>query len=397
MKSRTPLFFGLFLPLAGVLAGCESSSSSGSAVEVDTLPNGAIEIRNPATGLWGPDDAWWVEEVGRIGTVSGEGPELFGYIRDLELDALGRLWVYDGQAREIRVFDPNGDHVRTVGRGGEGPGEFVNVARLLWAPDGRLWTVDQQQGRVSVFDTTGEFVTSHRIEGSHIVFPWPGGIDRFGYFYDVRSEPGTPGENSLVRFDSLLNPLDTLTLPQHPDGPQYFEHVGEDSYTRVGIRFSGSARWVIAGDGGFWVAITDRYQLLRLGPNGDTLRVSWKPFEPLPVRGEEIDAAIERMDWFRGKIDRSRFPDFKPAIDRILLDDEGNVWVVPLREGEERGRFVQVFDSTGLYLGEFDLPIQLIGLRPVVIRENSMVAVVTDSLDVPYVARLAIHKADSAR
>jgi hypothetical protein len=149
---------------------------------------------------------------------------------------------------------------------------------------------------------------------------------------------------------------------------------------------------VLAGDGGLWVAITDRYQLLRLGPGGDTLRISWKPFEPLPVRSEEIDEAIEGMDWFRGEIDRSRFPDVKPAIDRILLDDEGNVWVVPLREGEERGRFVQVFDSTGFYLGELDLPIQLLYVRPVVIRDNTMAAVVTDTLDVPYVARLAIHK-----
>jgi hypothetical protein len=397
MKSRTPLFFGLYLPLAGVLAGCEDSRSTGAAVEVDTLPSGVIEIRNPATGLWGPDDAWWVEEVGRLGTVLGEGPELFGYIRDLELDAFGRVWVYDGQAREIRVFDPNGDHVRTVGRAGEGPGEFVNVAALLWSPGGWLWTVDQQLGRVSVFDTTGEFVTSHRIEGFYQVFPWPGGLDQFGFFYDVRGEPGPERENFLVRFDSLFNPLDTLMLPQHPDGPQHFEHVAEDSYTRVGIPFSGSARWVIAGDGGFWVAITDRYQLLRLGPTGDTLRVSSTPFEPVPVRRDEIDAWIERMDWFRGEIDRSRFPDFKPAIDRILLDDEENVWVIPLREGEERGRLVQVFDPTGYYLGEFDLPIQLIGLRPVVIRESTLVAVVTDSFDVPYVARLAVRKGGSAR
>jgi len=392
MRSRSPLVFGLVLQLAAVLAGCENEGSTGSAVEIDTLANGALEIRNPADGLWGPDEAWRAEEVGRIGTVYGEGPELFGNIRDLELDALGRVWVYDGQAREIRVFDSSGDHVRTIGRAGEGPGEFANVARLLWAPDGRLWTVDQRLGRVSVFDTTGAFVTSHRIEGFHQRYPWPGGIDRFGSFYDVRGEFGPDGEEFLVRFDSLLDPVDTLTLPRHPDGPQYYEHTTEDSYTRVGIRFSGSARWLLAADGGLWVAITDRYQLLRLGAAGDTLRISWKPFEPIPVRGEEIDEAIEGMDWFRGEIDRSRFPDFKPAIDRSLLDDEGNVWVVPLREGEERGRLVQVFDSAGFYLGQLDLSIQLLYLRPVVIRENTMAAVVTDTLDVPYVARLAIHK-----
>lgn len=393
MRSRSPLLLGLVLELAAVLAACEDSGSTRSAAQIDTLANGAIAIRNPADGLWGPDEAWWAEELGRIGTVSGEGPELFGEIRDIELDAFGRVWVYDGQAREIRVFDPRGEHVRTIGRAGEGPGEFANVAKLLWAPDGRLWTVDQRLGRVSVFDTTGAFVTSHRIEGFYQVFPWPGGIDRRGFFYDVRGQPGPGGENFLVRFDSLLDPLDTLMLPRHPDGPQYFEHTTEDSYTRVGIRFSGSARWVLAADGGLWVAITDRYQLLRLGPTGDTLRVSWKPFKSVPVREEEIDEAIEGMDWFQGEIDRSRFPDFKPAIERILLDDEGNVWVVPLREGEERGRLVQVFDSAGFYLGEFNLPIQLIGLRPVVIRDSTMAAVITDTLDVPYVARLAIHKA----
>jgi hypothetical protein len=397
VKSHALLLLVLLVPFAGLLAGCEGSSPTRSAAEVDTLANGTIEIRNPPTGLWRPEDSWSVVEVWRLGTVSGEGPEVFGDIRDLQLDALGRVWVYDGHAREIRVFDASGRHVRTVGQAGRGPGEFVNVAALRWSPGGRLWAVDQQAGRVSVFDTTGTFVTSHRIGTFYQLFPWPGAIDELGLFYDVTMEPEPGGEVFLVRFDSLLNPVDTLTLPRHPDGPQVFEHVDEHSYTSVSIPFSGEALWAIARDGGFWVAITGRYQLLRLGPSGDTLRVSSKPFEPVPVRREEVDAAIERMDWFRGRIDRSRIPDFKPAIDRSLLDDEGNLWVVPLREGDDRGRLAQVFDSAGFYLGELDLPISLIGLSPAVIRENTMVAVVTDSLDVPYIARLAIHKGSSAR
>ncbi len=86
------------------------------------------------------------------------------------------------QAEELRVFDREGRHVRTIGRKGGGPGEFSQIIGMAWRPDGNLWVVDPSNNRISVIDTAGNFVTSHPTGGSFVMMPWPGGVDSAGYF-----------------------------------------------------------------------------------------------------------------------------------------------------------------------------------------------------------------------
>jgi hypothetical protein len=260
-----------------------------------------------------------------------------------------------------------------------------------------LHVIDHRLGRVSVFDTAGVFRTSHRVEGFHQTYPWPGGFDVNGFFYDVRRPNEPEADRILVRFDPSLVPLDTVLLPQHPNGLQYFVHTTENSVTRLRVPYSGTVPWVLADDGGLWVAITDQYKLLRFGPEGDTIRISAKPYQPLPVESSEIDRWAEGASWFGGDPDLSRIPRHKPGIEGILLDDEGNVWVIPWRDGENRWRSAQVFDSNGFFLGEIELPIRLRPYSPNVIRKNTMAVVVRDSLDVPFVVRMAIHKSGASQ
>lgn len=364
---------------------------------VDTLPSGIVEVRNTAQGLWESDQEWRAEEVLRIGTLSGEGPDLFGEIRSLELDALGRIWVYEGQARELRVFDRDGTHVRTVGRNGEGPGEFSNVSGMTWNPDGNLVTVDPRLGRISVFDTSGHYLAGFRPRWLYRMFPWRGGIDERGFLYDMQWLAGDIRTPILVRFDSSLTAVDTLAIPMHPDGEQFFEHITETSFVRYSVPFTGMALWRLAQDGGLWIAITDQYRLIRLGPEGDTVRISTRPFEPIPVTDEDVDPFMERMRERDVPAERSRIPSTKPPVERLFLDDEGNVWVIPRREGDDRGRWIHVFDPDGLYLGEFALPVPIGAGNSAVVRDNTLVAAITDSLGVPYVTRMEIWKPGSGR
>lgn len=61
-----------------------------------------------------------VEEL-RIGVAEGSGPESFGRIAGLETDPEGRIYVADGLAYEIRVFDRTGRHLLSFGGKGRGP------------------------------------------------------------------------------------------------------------------------------------------------------------------------------------------------------------------------------------------------------------------------------------
>lgn len=380
----------LLLLLASMGLACERSAPPLSAPQIDTLPGGVVQVRNTESGAWGPGEEWTLRETLRLGTVFGEGPDLFGRIQDMEIDVAGRLWIYEAQAEELRVFDSGGAHLRTMGRPGEGPGEFGNVYALAWASDDRLWVVDRGLGRVSVFDTAGVFIESLRRGNSFFAYPWPGGVDEDGFFYDLESSGGPEGGRYLVRFDSLLQAVDTIQLPQHPDGPQVIQVQSGPGVATYSKPFAGTVGWILTRDGGMWVAITDEYKLLRLSRSGDTLRVVTKLFEPVPVTGEERE---EVLRGYRGRgVDLSVFqvPDFKPAIAGLFLDDEENIWVIPVREGDRTGHVAEVFDGSGLYLGEVELPVRLLGALPVVFRDGALATVATDTLDVPFVVRFEI-------
>jgi hypothetical protein len=146
-----------FIGIAMLVAGCQETQEQDQRVVIDTLDSGVISVQNGADGTLAEQKAWSAAQVARIGSVTGEGADVFGSVGALTVDASGRIWAYDRQAKELRVFDESGAHVRTVGRSGEGPGEFNEVVGLLWSPEGNLWTVDQRAGRVSVFDTAGIF------------------------------------------------------------------------------------------------------------------------------------------------------------------------------------------------------------------------------------------------
>jgi len=393
-----------FAVLTASLSGCESSSTSSSgdwAGTIDTLPSGQIDVANTAEPLWPAGGEWQVIEEVRIGTMEGTGPDIFGRITSIEVDAADRVYVLEAQSQELRVFDRDGAHVRTSGRKGGGPGEFARAVMVQTGPDGNIWVPDPENNRVSVFDTAGTLAYSRPAPGGFIILPWPGGFDNQGSYYSPVFIPSEDDSDmgfrmGLARFDSELQPMDTLVPPSDPYDPsdRRFEHRTETGFTAARIPFTPTFRWHFERDGSFWSLITGEYKLVQLTTTGDTVRTITREFEPYPVTEGEVEAALERLDWFTrqgGKVVRSRIPSKKPPAESFFLDDEGNVWVARVTTAEDEWRVMDVFDPVGRYLGDVRLPFRLSQENPIV-RGPMMWAVTTDEFDVPYVVRARIVK-----
>lgn len=392
------------LPLLSVLAvllvafGC-SSANGGPAWEgrIDTLPSGIVVVTNPATGVWDSASAWRVIEELRIGTLDGLGPDLFGQINALEVDAAGRIYVIEGQAQELRVFDADGRHVRTIGRKGGGPEEFNQPIGMAWAPDGTLWVVDPQNNRISVIDTAGTFVTSHYALGGFVYMPWPGGFDTGGTFYNYAPDMSGGGFRMLlVRYDSALNPIDSIR-PPHYEGPEnFFELLRDRGRMRTGVPFSPSLDWELTPQGDFWFAMTGPYELYHRAADGDTLRRVTRAFEPVSVTSEDVDSAVAGLEWFTsqgGKVDRSRIPSVKPAIGGLIVADDGSLWIeLVTRDRADRGHEFDVFDPEGRFLGGVRFPFSLRMYPPPIVRNGFIYGVTEDELEVPFVVRARVLK-----
>lgn len=389
---RFPAFFLLALVVG---MGCrEAARSAQWRGTIDTLPNGAVLVRNPATGLWDSASAWRIVEELRIGEAEGMGPEVFGQIGDFTVDAYGRIYVLDRQAAEIRVFDESGAHVRSIGRKGSGPGEFRDAIGLDWDAQGRLWVVDPGNARYSVFDTAGVYLSGHHrpIGGYHV--PWPGGFDTSGRLHDYAPSFARDGPGwILLRFDAAMQSADTFRVPEYEAAQLEIRGAEGRAMIAASLPFGISLEWAFEPRGYVWFGITDRYRIYRQTLESDTVRIIEREYTRLPVTAEEKSEAIEQMKWFvqqGGKVTPADIPDEKPAFDGLFVDDSGRLWVAPIGKKEEAGRAFDVFDPDGRYLGRAtsDVPVRLFP-RPV-FRRDAIYASTWDELGVGYVVRARV-------
>jgi hypothetical protein len=96
------------------------------------------------------------EEELRIGSVND--PDVgFSRIGGVAVDAEGLIHVLESEDRQIRVYDDQGRHIRSIGRHGAGPGEFRSVTLIGLLHD-TLAVGDPSLGRITFFTRTGELL-----------------------------------------------------------------------------------------------------------------------------------------------------------------------------------------------------------------------------------------------
>ncbi|WP_414565017.1 MULTISPECIES: scytonemin biosynthesis PEP-CTERM protein ScyF [unclassified Anabaena] len=97
----------------------------------------------------------------------------------MDFDAAGNLHVTDFSADIIKVYNSEGQQIRTIGSPGSGPGEFSGPGGLIISENtGRIYVNDQYNGRVQVLDSNGDFLFAFGSTGSELgEFREPIGID----------------------------------------------------------------------------------------------------------------------------------------------------------------------------------------------------------------------------
>ena len=385
MMSRTKWVIGLL----AIAASCDNSGSDTRwAGSIDTLASGRVVIANPETGAWDSASAWTIVEELRIGTMDGTGRELFGSVAGIEVDAQGRIWVLDRNAKEVRVFASDGSHVRTMGRLGSGPGEFRDPIGIALSRAGEAWIVDPGNARYAVFDSAGNYVAAHQRQIGGYTVPWRGGFNGDGQLLEAANvRAGNEFRSALVRYNESMQLVDTILVP-HFDASA-FEVTNVDRSIVATVPYAPSMVWSFSLDGTLWSGINEEYRLFQQNLEGDTLREITREYERLPVTNAERDTAISRMSWFTnqgGSMDASKIPSRKPAFSRIDIAPDGHLWIAATQGPDPVGTVFDIFDPDGRYLGEVRSQTTLRGLR---FHDGRVFALATDSLGVTYVVRLS--------
>ncbi len=189
------------LVLPAVLIGC------GTEDQAARVP----VVRNALVAGWTSSGEWTLEEDLRL-----FGPEggQFGVIGALAADSKGNIYVLDGLAQEIHVFDPGGSFARTLGGEGEGPGELRMATGLAFDPGDTLWVVDPLAKRYSVFAPDGRFsrVRTRLINGASdaepCVFTSEGGYVDWATRFPNEERTGNLADIDLVHMHPVLLAFD---------------------------------------------------------------------------------------------------------------------------------------------------------------------------------------------
>jgi hypothetical protein len=349
----------------------------------------------------------------RIGLADGDPRYLFGTIHGIAVDGESRIWVADGLAGAIKVFDREGEHLFEFGQVGDGPGDFSNPCCLAFDPDGRLWVWSDgdlaRQLRYDVFDVSGldapgqagaptaaqlaaRIRHEQRIQGGTIGALWPkwrmvsdaDGNLVHPTFYNER----TPiPQGAVVRDERISTPQGIVVRPQHsvrprharlylgPDGTEldrvYLPEVTRDSLgglapppTPGGVRSTHHGPLIRmqlrahSPRGGFVEGVNMRYEVNWYDDAGELVRVIRRP-EVLgpPLAAEERDEAAELLRSTRDArrqrgdppLDLS-VPDRHNPLERLFFDDGGHLWVQRRTAADDPFELADRYGPDGGYL-----------------------------------------------
>jgi len=115
--------------------------------------DGVLHVMNPENSAKRPSTVE-VEEIWRIGGEDDE--EIFGVIVDVIADAQGNFYFLDAQLNEVKVYDIDGEYLRTIGREGEGPGEFRGAFNMFLVPGGNIGVLQSAPAKIIVLTPEGD-------------------------------------------------------------------------------------------------------------------------------------------------------------------------------------------------------------------------------------------------
>lgn len=278
------------------------------------------------------------------------------------------IYVLDPPAFGVHRFDRSGAWLNTIGSEGDGPGEFRRPTAMGLVSD-TLWVADRGLSRLSYLSREGEYVRSVRFSvvlGSSVYMPRRalsgGGILSTEYF--STSAPTRPALHLLV-FDDEGEITDTLARRPRGRAAVSVTAPGGNGDSRRGsvslshpldlqslVAYDPLGRWVYVGGWRLDELPSRDFELLGITPGGDTTMVVRLPLARRALEADEVQAHARMIrsalpEALRVRIgERALSRAFaeqiprpaETAVDAMLAEDDGTVWLRATRGGVRGSR-----------------------------------------------------------
>ncbi len=325
-----------FLPLLLICCGGKQENQAWKGkIEKE---GGLTVVNNPAEPAFGTLSLQLEEELS-IG--SEDKPEtMLGNIFDLVVDEEGRIYFTEMEPPALKVFDSNGNYLKTIGGFGQGPGEYQSPRNLFIGPDKKTLYVRDSIFSLILYQLDGTYLKSITL-GSYCTDFF---VDGQGYIWGIMSLADEKGRaKSLEKIG--------------PDGRSLLQviKVPYENYTKVeggrtlsvvtGYEYDLQAAAVNPEI--FVYGFSRQYELTLMNTEGRKLCIikNQQPARPIPPEEAE---------------DVAKYLPIKeqPFFYRFYTDDVGRIWVLRTNPKAEAsaGHEYDIYSRDGYYLYRTTLP-----------------------------------------
>jgi hypothetical protein len=368
-----------------------------------------------------------------IGVATGAEHDMLGAIGDVAVGPTGVIYVWDRSVPAIRMYDPNGKYVKTIGAKGSGPGEYRSGAAIAIARNGNLLMWDPGNARINVYTASGNVVTSWPTMGAGGSSAGQGllVVDTAGIAYiqtvivTPRQDGSADTRTARIRFSPTGQLLDTLFGPQMPEGKYLTATSGKGQFSTLAVPFAAGYVTQLSPYGYFLTGWTGRIAL-DIHEKGKPLTSIRRNMVLRPVSAHERDSARAAMTAEMRTMDPRwswngpAIPANRPAYRSPFVGADGRIWIqleegprvpgdtakvkrgdimtIQTRDGrtgpsipwscpESGWTLYDVYEPRGVYVGQVRIPARV---DPIVVRGDYIWGVTCDRDDVPSVGRYRV-------
>jgi hypothetical protein len=313
-------------------------------------------------------DLYDVSESTRFGADQSGDTYLLASAGVLNRTPLGTLLVADYDDGRIHRFAPYGEHLDSFGGRGQGPGELMMSVMALTAGDS-IMVPDVGNRRLSIYREDGSFLSQRVFPGSlqarSLRMATLPGAGFAATRYDAEAQAGTASA-FVFRWDfeafTLAPDLEPVATLVDTAYETEWPIIG-NMYLSPPLRYDDHLRHALGPEGRLAWVDSEAYRIDFLD-----FATGFRRAVVLPMDSRRVTSAVREAyyaehvaeDYPLEGLRRLSLPSHLPAIERLIWDSGGRLWVQDYSlfgpEGEEHDFTFNVFDPVGDWLFGQTLP-----------------------------------------
>jgi len=297
-----------------------------------------------------------------IGMADGAEEYIFNRPVDINVDSKGNIYIADQGDKWIKVFDPSGKYLKTIGREGLGPGEFEIIQNIFIDDNDFLYATDRRLKRISKFNNEGEFEKS---------FPYPAPEKLIGDFHITGKGNFILNERERILVDKKGKYRASINI--YDNNMEFIKTLfSADEKVAFRINCAQDGRTVRVNTPCFlpyyaWSALLTKERILTGDFNTSLFRIhslenreigSFKvELNPKTKKKENEDDYKELVlldpvlkNWNKDIKEADSYLEERPLLRRIIVDDTGYILITDLRTYAKKGREISLFDFEGNFI-----------------------------------------------